>query len=126
MALICALCLGFLPRFFEGYGSVIRIAGAVFLFGVFIAMLGEGIAAVLPLSAFAGEDSPAKEGFLLMLKALGIALVARFCADICRDCGENTLASGIESVGRMAIFLLSVPMIVEILSLAAEVLGMGV
>lgn len=125
VALLSAICLVFLPRISAGYGSVIRVAGGVFLFGCFLSMLREGISEILPLTSFVGDDSPAAEAFSLMLKALGIALVARFCADVCRDCGENTLACGVESVGRMAIFLLSVPMIVRILSLAADMLGMG-
>jgi stage III sporulation protein AD len=68
------------------------------------------------------ENSFASRAFGVMLKGLGIALVGRFCSDICRDCGEQTLANGVESVGRIAIFALSVPMLVEILSFAYELL----
>jgi stage III sporulation protein AD len=58
-----------------------------------------------------------------MLKGLGVALLGRLCSDICRDCGEQTLASGIESVGRIVIFSLSLPMMSDVLALAGEMLG---
>jgi stage III sporulation protein AD len=58
-----------------------------------------------------------------MLKALGMALISKLCADVCRDTGESALASGVESVGKIAIFALAVPTFVKILELVFEMLG---
>ena len=58
-----------------------------------------------------------------MLKALGMALVSKLCADVCRDSGETALAGGVESAGRIAILVLSLPTFAKILALVGEMLG---
>lgn len=57
-----------------------------------------------------------------VLKALGVALLVQICADICRDCGENGAAAGVELVGKLEIIILCLPMIKSIISTAWEVL----
>jgi len=56
--------------------------------------------------------------FKVALKALGIGYVTSFAADICRDAGQTTLASLSETVGKCSIFLLSVPLVINIVDLA--------
>ena len=60
-----------------------------------------------------------------LLKALGIALLAEFCADICRESGESGAASIVELTGKLEILLLSLPLLEEILTAARELLSMG-
>ena len=60
-----------------------------------------------------------------LLKSLGIAVLASTCASICRECGEPTLAEGVELVGKTEILLLSLPLMREILSAAASFLALG-
>lgn len=57
-----------------------------------------------------------------VLKALGVALLVQICADICRDCGESSAASGVELVGKLEIIILCLPMLKSIISTAWEVL----
>ncbi len=59
----------------------------------------------------------------ILLKALGVALLAQICADICRDCGENSAASGVELVAKLEILLLCLPMLEKVISTAREVLS---
>ncbi len=61
----------------------------------------------------------------LLLKALGLAVLTQCCADICRECGEGGVASGVELVGKLEILLLSLPLIREILAAAGELLTLG-
>ena len=56
--------------------------------------------------------------FKIALKALGIGYVTSFCADICRDAGQTTLASLSEIVGKCGIFILSLPLVFNIIDLA--------
>ena len=58
--------------------------------------------------------------FKVALKALGIGYVTNFSADICRDAGQTSLASISEAVGKCGIFLLSLPLIINIVDLALE------
>ena len=52
-------------------------------------------------------------------------IICKLCADICRDCGESSLASGIEGAGRIAIISLCIPVIGELMRLALKILEMG-
>lgn len=56
--------------------------------------------------------------FAVALKALGIGYITSFIADSCRDCGESSLASKAELAGKFGIFILSVPLILDILETA--------
>ena len=57
-----------------------------------------------------------------ILRALGVALLVEICADICRDCGENSAASGVQLIGKLEILILCLPMIKKIIGTALEVL----
>jgi len=122
VAILASVCLAVVGKLSGAYGAVLRIGASLLIFGIFVSVLGKVIGAIENLVSFGEEGNFASRAFGLMLKGLGIALVGRFCSDVCRDCGEQTLAGGIESVGRIAIFALSVPMLVEILSFACELL----
>ena len=57
-----------------------------------------------------------------VLKALGVAILVQIASDICRDCGENSAAMGVEMIGKLEILILCLPMIKKIISTALEVL----
>ena len=127
IAILAAISLNLLGRAAGGVGVSLRIGGSVLIFGVLAVVLKDNVD-VLRDSLLLGEQregSVIGEAFSLMLKALGVALVSRFCADICRDCGENTLANGVESVGRVVMVSLSLPMFAEILRRVSEILDLA-
>lgn len=125
IGVVAALCLAVIGRASGGYGFALRIGGAVLLFGIFLLAFTESVDALRTAAVAASGSSFAADAFGTMLKGLGVALLCRFCSDICIDCGEQTLASGVESVGRIVIFSLSLPMLTDILELAGEILGMS-
>lgn len=49
------------------------------------------------------------------LKAVGLAYLAGFTAQICRDAGEGALAGKVELVGKVAILLLALPVMWAVL-----------
>ena len=49
-----------------------------------------------------------------LLKIIGIAYLAEFGAQICRDAGEGALAAKVELAGKVFIVLLAVPIIVAV------------
>lgn len=126
IAILCSVCLLALGRFSGGIGFAVRIGGAVLIFGTVIATLWENVSVLQGLVFRLGtEGDLVSESFLLMLKALGIALVSKFCSDVCRDCGEGSLAGGVESMGRIAIISLCIPILAEILEYASQILEAG-
>lgn len=126
IALIALVALLALKGFSNGIGVLLRVGATVLLFGVAVFELSHGIAEIRALSfGIVGENSFVASALGVMLKALGIALVARVCSDICRDCGEGGLASGVETVAGVVIFSLSLPILKEILGFASELLSRG-
>ncbi len=126
IAMVALILLLVLKSYSSGFASFVKIAAIVLLFGIVIGELYSGVTEIKGIiSGILDSESFVGESISVMLKALGIALIGRLCADICRECGENGLAQGVESVVGIVIFSLSVPILARILSFAAELLGRG-
>ncbi len=61
----------------------------------------------------------------LVLKVIGIAYVAQFGAELCRDSGESALASKIEFGGKVIIVVLSMPVLYSFLEIIEAVIRFG-
>ena len=100
---------------------LLRVALVLF-FGV------SAITAAAPLISYikgiAGTVGNA-EYVAVLFKALGIALLSHFCAEICRECGEVAAANGVELTGKIEILLLCLPLIRDILETAQGLLSLG-
>ena len=68
-----------------------------------------------------------KTGFSLyssvILKSLGIGILAQTTADICRDSGEGAIASKVEFAAKIMILILCIPILKALLDLIADFLG---
>ena len=51
---------------------------------------------------------------LIVLKIVGVAYLAEFGAQICRDAGEGALASKIELAAKVTVIVIAIPIIVAI------------
>lgn len=52
---------------------------------------------------------------VIVLKIVGIAYLAEFGAEICRDAGEGALAVKVEMAAKIAVLVLAIPVILAIL-----------
>lgn len=101
------------------FSPFVRIAGSVVVSTLAISI-------ILPIVTYITslfEGSSLGEYGGIVIKALGIALLTQICADICRDSGEGSAASGVELMGRLEILLLCLPMLENILSTVREVMS---
>lgn len=55
------------------------------------------------------------------LKAMGIAYVSQFAAEILRDGGEGAIASKVEMAGKVAILIITVPVLGSLLEMCLKV-----
>ena len=60
--------------------------------------------------------------FTTVLKITGIAYIAEFGAEVCKDAGESAIASKIELAGKVTIVVLAVPIITSMLDLIIKVM----
>jgi stage III sporulation protein AD len=57
-----------------------------------------------------------------LLKIIGIAYIAEFGAEVCKDAGEGSVASKIELAGKVVIVVLAVPIITSLLDLIVNIM----
>jgi len=57
-----------------------------------------------------------------ILKIIGIAYIAEFGAQVCRDAGENAIASKIELGGKVLIMVLGIPILIALLDLIIKLI----
>ena len=123
VSLLGCVCLCLFGRLAPSFSALLRVGVLIAVSGTVVYMLAQSIETVFSLGSKLVGNAIASETLALMLKALGMALVSKLCADVCRDSGEAALAGGVESAGRIAILLLCLPTFRKILELVGELLG---
>lgn len=58
----------------------------------------------------------------IIFKVLGIAFLTTFCSEICKDSGENSIASKVEFSGKILILALSIPILMAVLDTITKIL----
>ena len=86
-----------------------------------LALSGLGTA-VKELLSF-GEDFGVGETVKLALKALGIGYVFGIAADLCRQLGEAGLGQAAETLGRVELIILSLPVVRELIDISVGFLN---
>lgn len=116
--LACVLCLT-LKQVTPHYGKIVAVSAGVLILGVAISKMRthwQTLTSFLEIGKYGTL-------FLVLGKAMGIALMVETTADICRDAGEESLASRILFFGKVEILLLSLPLMQSLLKLMQEVMA---
>lgn len=115
-ALVCAVLRAAKPEMALGVTLAAGVAA--------LALLGDDLKAAAQLIIkLAGQAAVPDASAGLLLRAAGIALMAEFGAELCRDAGESALAGRIDLAARVALLVMAVPLIEQILALIAELLA---
>lgn len=105
----------------QEYGFLmLLIAVTITLIYAFSGMFG----AVAKIQNLFERSGNANVYFTTVLKALGISYITSFAADTCRDFGLSALAQTAEICGKVAIFVLSVPLVTSVLEMALKFVGL--
>jgi len=86
------------------------LAGA----SIFILVMSKIRVIVDLLQNLADQANISSYYLLIILKIVGVAYLAEFGAQICRDAGEGALASKIELAAKVGVIVLAIPIIVAI------------
>ena len=57
----------------------------------------------------------------IVLKIIAIAYISEFSSNICKDAGENAIASKVELAGKILILFSSMPIILSLLKLLSDI-----
>jgi len=99
-------------------GQAAAVAAGVLMLGVIMLEMKPVLTQIRDLIAqtTAGDYVP------VVLKALGICMVTQLAADICRDSGQQTVATNMEIAGRLAMLAVSLPLLSSVLSAAVGII----
>ena len=109
-----------LSRYKPEYAFFISLIAGILVFISLLSSITETFFSIRETVLDAGLNT---KYFTVVLKTLGICLITGFIADTCRDAGQSALASRAELAGRCAVFIISVPLLKQLLETAAELIG---
>jgi len=94
------------------YGIYISIALSILVFVGILGHLETLIETMRRIASYINIDSVY---ISTLLKMLGITYVSEFSSSICKDAGYQTIAGQIEIFGKLAVFVLSMPVLLALL-----------
>jgi stage III sporulation protein AD len=97
---------------------LLAIAGAGI---IFIALLKDIARVLMVFENLAVQSKLELNNLKLIIKIVGLAYLAGFGAQICKDAGENSMAAKIELAGKISILSLGIPIMVGLLELILKV-----
>lgn len=102
------------------FSVYISIACGIILFMTVIAQFSDILSVVSDIFSRSGY---ANSYFPVLLKILAIAYLTDLISQVCRDAGENGIASKTEMAGKIFILYVSLPVFTSILSMIDILLG---
>lgn len=59
----------------------------------------------------------------ILLKGAGICIISRVTSDICKDSGLTSISAGIDSICRLSLCALAIPLLLEVIELITQICG---
>ncbi|WP_031514885.1 stage III sporulation protein AD [Desulfofalx alkaliphila] len=89
---------------------------------IFFLVLGHIASVFQVLKDLASQANVSMAYLGTILKIVGIAYIADFGAQICRDAGEGTLAAKVEFAAKILVLVMAVPIIVAVLQALLKIM----
>lgn len=118
-AIIALTLILFLKSYHPEYAMIASAAAGMIMLAAVAMKIVQPIRELFGLLEDYGVD---RQLTVYLLKALGICYLTRFSAGLCADFGQNNLSGKVELAGRAAIFLLSLPLIRNILNVGLSLM----
>jgi stage III sporulation protein AD len=116
--LVSLVFITILRREYEEYAILLTIIVGTLIVLRLIGRLTELISAFTYLAKKAQINA---DYLALIFRVMGVAYVAGFGGQICRDANENTLALKLEMAGKIIILFMAVPVMVAILEMVLRI-----
>ncbi|MGN1202168.1 MAG: SpoIIIAC/SpoIIIAD family protein [Eubacterium sp.] len=119
LVLISLLLIIFLKDTKREFALILSIACAVILI---ITIADDFITIAKRITDLSSEIANVNTYISLMIKILGISLISQFVVDLCRDAGENALASQTEIASKILILIMTLPLFETVINIVAGLL----
>ena len=119
LCIVAALLSLFLRQYAPEYAALLSLGLSVLL----LLFLTDGIRSVLEtVQSFLKEAAFQPELVAILIKCLGICIIAELGSQSCRDAWEQAIASKVELAARVSLILISLPLFRELLNNAGRLL----
>ena len=113
---LIALCGTIMAVVLKGYKQEFGVFILITLSLVFLAwMLGVFSEIQRQFNTIVSELEQNKSFYKILFKIVGITYVCEFSSGICKDAGYSSIASQIEMMGKLLIFLSGIPVLVSVI-----------
>lgn len=119
ISLTALILIVILKRTNKEFAFILSIAAAVILFGIIINDFADVINRIYEISS---QLDNLNSYIILMVKILGITLITQFIIDLCRDSGENALASQTEITSKILILVMVMPLFEAVMNVISGLL----
>ena len=114
---LSALILAVLIREYNKTASIVIVIAAS---GMIFLRIASDISTIFAsLTHISSGVETAANYIKLMMKVLGIVIITQFTADLCRDCGENSLASQTETAAKIIVISMILPLFETVIKIVA-------
>ncbi len=120
LAVVCTVVTALIKQYAPSYSSLAQIAALVAVLTLGMTFIKDALSSALELMNVSALQN---EYIFLLIKALGIAVTAKFAADACRDSGSSSLAGAVELAAKAAILVLTMPMLKALAAAVSGLLG---
>ncbi len=114
---LSALILAVLIRDYNKTASIAIVIAASAM--IFIRIASDVSTIFNSLTHISSGVETAASYIKLMMKVLGIVLITQFTADLCRDCGEHSLASQTETAAKIIVVSMILPLFETVIKIVA-------
>ena len=119
LGIMCALICVLIKNYRAEFTIPSKLGSIVLIFGIVFTLLS-------PVAEYIKDimgNTLSSEYSAIIMKALGIGYLTQISSELCRESGEGTIATGIETVGKIELIILSFPLISKIISVSEELLS---
>ncbi len=97
---------------------MITVAACCAVFALAADIIEQVISLTSELTTLSGMTPAAAA---VMVKSAGIAIIAKFSSDLCRDAGQNSASSAVEFAAAVTIVYISIPLIKTMLEMISGI-----
>ncbi|MBD5141110.1 MAG: stage III sporulation protein AD [Ruminococcus sp.] len=101
------------------YALYIKLAAAAAVMSIIIIFVSPIAETIRNIYSRAGAD---EEYLTVLFKALGICYITQFACDICKDSGENALATQAELAGKISLMVIALPLFESLADIVARLI----
>lgn len=119
LAIAAAFLALYMKQIRPDFALCITLAGAIIMMTGVVPRLNLLINDIYSFSHSEGIDN---SYVVLILKIIGITYLAEFASDICTDAGEKTLAMHAETIGKITVAFIALPIVEDVFAIIFNLL----